>query len=109
MTLYVASQRVFIVVVCFVIDSVRKLFDTPSYSRKVTFTNKINTWYSVPIFACVRGRIALMKFNCTNFFNKLMEHQFWGSKIVSFFRILNHSFWEEPSVFNKENDEHEIR
>jgi hypothetical protein len=34
MTLCVASQRVFIVVsVYFVIDSVRKLFDTPSYAR----------------------------------------------------------------------------
>jgi hypothetical protein len=30
-TLRVASQRVFIVVVYFVIDSVRKLLDTPSY------------------------------------------------------------------------------
>jgi hypothetical protein len=29
-TLCVASQRVFVVVVCFVIDSVRKLLDTPS-------------------------------------------------------------------------------
>jgi hypothetical protein len=28
--LYVASQRVFIIVVYFVIDSVRELFDTPS-------------------------------------------------------------------------------
>jgi hypothetical protein len=35
MTLYVASQRVFIVaVVYFVIDSVRKLLVTPSYSPK---------------------------------------------------------------------------
>jgi hypothetical protein len=33
MTLYVDSQRVFIVVsVYFVIDSIRKLLDTPSYS-----------------------------------------------------------------------------
>jgi hypothetical protein len=30
-TLRVASERVFIVVVYFVIDSVRKLLDTPSY------------------------------------------------------------------------------
>jgi hypothetical protein len=30
-TLYVASQRVFIVVAYFVIDSVRKILDTPSY------------------------------------------------------------------------------
>jgi len=35
-TLYVASQRVFIVVsVYFVIDSVRKLLDTPSYVESV--------------------------------------------------------------------------
>jgi hypothetical protein len=33
-TLCVASQRVFVVVVCFVIDSVRKFFDTPSYWRE---------------------------------------------------------------------------
>jgi hypothetical protein len=34
-TLFVASQRVFIVVsVYFVIDSVRKLLDTPSYPRQ---------------------------------------------------------------------------
>jgi hypothetical protein len=31
-TLCVASLRVFIIVVYFVIDSVRKLLDTPSYS-----------------------------------------------------------------------------
>jgi hypothetical protein len=31
-TLYVASQRVFIVVVYFVVDSVRKLLDIPSYT-----------------------------------------------------------------------------
>jgi hypothetical protein len=34
LTLCVASQRVFIVVVYFVIDSVRKLLDTPSYMCK---------------------------------------------------------------------------
>jgi hypothetical protein len=34
-TVYIASQRVFIVVIVyFVIDSVRKLLDTPSYIRK---------------------------------------------------------------------------
>jgi hypothetical protein len=31
LTLYVASQRVFTVVVDFVIDSARKLLDAPSY------------------------------------------------------------------------------
>jgi hypothetical protein len=33
-TLCVASQRVFIVVIYFVIDSVRKILDTPSYVMK---------------------------------------------------------------------------
>jgi len=33
MNLCVASQRMFIVVVYFVIDSVRKLFDIPSYTN----------------------------------------------------------------------------
>jgi hypothetical protein len=37
-TLCVVSQRVFIVAVCFVIDSVRKLLDTPSYA--CNFVNK---------------------------------------------------------------------
>jgi hypothetical protein len=32
-TLCVASQRVFVVVVYFVIDSVRKLLNTPSYAK----------------------------------------------------------------------------
>jgi hypothetical protein len=36
-TLCVTSQRVFIVVVYFVIDSVRKLLDTPSYSKDRIF------------------------------------------------------------------------
>jgi hypothetical protein len=35
MTLCVASQRMFIVIVYFFIDSVRKLLDTPSYRRHV--------------------------------------------------------------------------
>jgi ABC-type sugar transport system permease subunit len=33
-TLFVASQRVFIVVIYFVIDSVRKLLDTPTYMER---------------------------------------------------------------------------
>jgi hypothetical protein len=33
-TLCVASQRVFIIVVYFVIDSVRKILDTPSYMER---------------------------------------------------------------------------
>jgi len=33
MTLYVPSQRVFIVAVYFIMDSVRKLLDTPSYEQ----------------------------------------------------------------------------
>jgi hypothetical protein len=36
-TLCVASQRVFIFVVYFVIDSVRKRLDTPSYRSCVTY------------------------------------------------------------------------
>jgi hypothetical protein len=36
-TLSVASQRVFIVVVYFVIDSVRKLLDIPSYVLRVSY------------------------------------------------------------------------
>jgi hypothetical protein len=34
-TLCVASQRVFVVVVCFVIDPVEKLLDTASYLMKL--------------------------------------------------------------------------
>jgi hypothetical protein len=34
-TLCVTSQWVFIVVVCFIIDSVRKLLDTPSYNKYI--------------------------------------------------------------------------
>jgi hypothetical protein len=42
-TLFVASQRVFVVVsVYFVIDSVRKLLDTPSYIRlPVAYTRNV--------------------------------------------------------------------
>jgi hypothetical protein len=36
-TLYVASQRVFVVLVYFIIDSVRKLLDTPLYMIDLTF------------------------------------------------------------------------
>jgi hypothetical protein len=42
-TLCVASQRVFIVVVLFVIDSVRKRFDTPSYEFLQETENKAHT------------------------------------------------------------------
>jgi hypothetical protein len=35
-TLSVASQRVFIVSVYFVIDSIRKLLDTPAHVRELT-------------------------------------------------------------------------
>jgi hypothetical protein len=37
-TLYVASQRVFIVIVYFVIDSVRKLLDLPSQHARETWS-----------------------------------------------------------------------
>jgi hypothetical protein len=45
--LRVASQRVFIVIVYFVIDSVRKLLDTPSYIPDVAFAIciSLNSWY----------------------------------------------------------------
>jgi hypothetical protein len=46
-TLCVASQRVFIVVVDFVIDSVRKLLDTPSYCALQTAIFKSNILFSV--------------------------------------------------------------
>jgi hypothetical protein len=48
-TLCVASQRVFVVVVDFVIDSVRKLFDTPSYTAAVFQLIYCNL-YSLNIF-----------------------------------------------------------
>jgi hypothetical protein len=41
--LCVASQRVFIVVVYFVIDSVRKLLDTPSYLRGIRWEDVVWT------------------------------------------------------------------
>jgi hypothetical protein len=41
-TLYVASQRVLIVVAYFVIDSVRKLLDTPSYMSRHKLTIQPN-------------------------------------------------------------------
>jgi len=51
-TLCVASQRVFIIVVYFVIDSVRKILDTPSYIT----TKKTTTWVCLSV--CL--------WNCTN-------------------------------------------
>jgi hypothetical protein len=54
LTLCVASQRVFIVVVCFVIDSVRKLLDTPSYVivTRVNFvTYKSRSWGAVTLLS----------------------------------------------------------
>jgi hypothetical protein len=51
-TLCVASQRVFIVVVCFVIDSVRKLLDTPSYMYKTTVL-------SVVLYGCETSSLTL--------------------------------------------------
>jgi hypothetical protein len=42
-TLCVASQRVFIIVVYFVIDSVRKLLDSPSYSVDVRNSMKVDS------------------------------------------------------------------
>jgi hypothetical protein len=45
-TLCVASQRVFIVVVYFVIDSVRKLLDTPSYKSVEELKNR-HSWQKI--------------------------------------------------------------
>jgi hypothetical protein len=50
-TLSVASQRVFIVVVYFVIDSVRKLLDTPSY---VHYKNDTEIPYPVEHFQSIK-------------------------------------------------------
>jgi hypothetical protein len=46
-TVCVASQRVFIVVVCFVIDSVRKLLDTSSYIDWTVTCHIIPFFYEV--------------------------------------------------------------
>jgi hypothetical protein len=49
--LCVASQRVFVFVVYFVIDSVRKLLDTPSYLLKRSiykFRRNRRSFHSVP-------------------------------------------------------------
>jgi hypothetical protein len=52
-TLCVASKRVFIVVVYFIIDSVRKLLDTPAYEYVVfqwdVISTKIMIVYSLSI------------------------------------------------------------
>jgi hypothetical protein len=44
MTLCVASQWVFIVVVYFVIDEVRKLLDTPSYSLNTSYRRRVRSF-----------------------------------------------------------------
>jgi hypothetical protein len=49
-TVCVASQQVFIVVVYFVIDSVRKLLDTPSYLNTLSTS-------AVCCFACIFRKI----------------------------------------------------
>jgi hypothetical protein len=41
---FVVSQRVYIVVVYFVIDSVRKLLDTPSYKRNVDILKELKLY-----------------------------------------------------------------
>jgi hypothetical protein len=55
-TIYVASQRVFVVVIVvyFVIDSVRKLLDTPSYFIEVSLVDfGFRTWRTdVHVFSC---------------------------------------------------------
>jgi hypothetical protein len=55
-TLCVASQRVFIIVVCFVIESVRKLLDTPSYMddpSSFLILGSINTAETRHCYLCV--------------------------------------------------------
>jgi hypothetical protein len=54
-TLCVASQRVFTVVICFVIDSVRKLLDTLSYNlvhKKIWIC--IHVYFLWPLFYCLQ-------------------------------------------------------
>jgi hypothetical protein len=47
-TLFVASQRVFIVIsVYFIIDSVRKLLDTPSYQVQALCNVELREWIMV--------------------------------------------------------------
>jgi hypothetical protein len=54
-TLCVASQRVFVVVVYFVIDSVRKLLDTPSYNNDIWHSAEaVNGLNSIRFPAMVR-------------------------------------------------------
>jgi hypothetical protein len=55
MTLCVASQRVFIAVVYFVIDSIRKLSDTPSYVYQ-TWSHTLREEHKLTIFGNRDGR-----------------------------------------------------
>jgi hypothetical protein len=63
-TFCVASQRVFIVVVHFVIDSVRKLLDTPSYAKKLVYLLQSNSYcwlqyqYSIILFSFVSSFVS---------------------------------------------------
>jgi len=54
-TLCIASQRVFIVVVCFVIESVRKLLDIPSYIVGNPLPS--GRMFFAGFFNCARGKI----------------------------------------------------
>jgi enhancing lycopene biosynthesis protein 2 len=56
-TLCVTSQRVFIVVVYFVIDSVRKLLTTPPY----LFHSKITNMATGRVFVVVFNKIQVLK------------------------------------------------
>jgi hypothetical protein len=60
-TLCVASQRVFIVVVYFVIDSVRKLLVTPSYSIKGR-ENLLTSWVTNRFLITVLRRVIITRF-----------------------------------------------
>jgi hypothetical protein len=72
-TLCVASQRVF-VVVYFVIDSVRKLLDTPSYTEWLICYQYLlrARCRKRPIFGC-RPAVLLMLVRFTTSFNVLLE------------------------------------
>jgi hypothetical protein len=65
-TLCVASQRLFIVVVHFIIDSVRKLLDTPPYSDKYNTDDTGKSYWKTPILICCTMNLSLrnvIKFN----------------------------------------------
>jgi hypothetical protein len=63
-TLFVASQRLFVVVVYFVIDSVRKLLDTRSY--------EVGVWHCITLLC--RIRVGLLSLFHVLFSNWILPH-----------------------------------